>query len=518
MLTVGTRATCLVTFLSSCAIVIAAASCGSDSGGEGAGSNGSDHDSGPAGAAGAAPDASDTGAGTGGTSTEDASPDAAEAGSAGSAGSVSNLIAGLENDDFTVQEGAFLLPDLSSCCDEGKSCSGNNPSSPYGTFQLPPAPEQTAINPNADAQGWSQVWRLREDEAVVYVGVTPPKARYFGFTPYLFDRDLGDPERHIAFASLSETLNNGVIGVDSSAGGGVFDRPVVIVAAANAETDARVRGALRAAGWPEEAINTIVIDPAKSQFGLEEEADTFGLLFRVAVFENEAEGEQYLAALPGTVLRVTPNTALPASPLPSPTVRPKDTSHDESGLSSSLNQLGAAIVAAYPDYDAKHLVVTEGTPDPDACIQGTSVCAGDNRDTIYPSILPRVLFQQDTDFYVAYGVNHAMSGKASYANASVYAMHHLVGVASVTDAQYAGSATDYVPSGPNTDQLYAWKIARDCGTDPHCLSVPDAGCPTGVQTGELGAIAFRLYLEPTTHTAADPSTVILDRIIRFEAN
>ena len=36
--------------------------------------------------------------------------------------------------------------------------------------------------------GMSPVWRLRPDEAVVYLGKTPPAAKYFSYTPYIFDR------------------------------------------------------------------------------------------------------------------------------------------------------------------------------------------------------------------------------------------------------------------------------------------------------------------------------------------
>ncbi len=116
---------------------------------------------------------------------------------------------------------------------------------------------------------------------------------------------------------------------------------------------------------------------------------------------------------------------------------------------------------------------------------------------------------------MVYGVNHALSGKTTYSSASVYAAEHLAGVAAVTSQQYGGSADSYLPGNPDAPKLYAWKIARSCGSDPHCLTIPDAGCPTGVGAGKLGAIAFRTYLEPTTFTAPDPSTLVHDRVLRF---
>lgn len=437
-----------------------------------------------------------------------------QAGSAGSAGSLEGFKAALASDGFTVQEGKFEPTDLSTCCNDGKSCFGNNPTSPYATFRVPAAPGQTVGNPGADAQGASTVYRLRADEAIVYLGTTPPKARYFGFTPYLFDRDDGNGGRRNVFASLSETLNNGVILVDPS-GPDPFNHATVVIAAADQGIDGRVRSALTSAGWPSTSINSIVFDPTKGHFGIEQNADTFSVLFRAAVFDQPAEGKAYIENLPGTVLRLTPNQTAAADPFPSPSARAKDTTHTEEAYKDAADALGQALLAAFPGFDGKHMVVSEGTPDPDACIQGTSSCAGDNRDTVYPATIPQPLFESPDEFFVVYGVNHAAVGKASYSNASVYAMEHLVGVGSVTSRQYEGSAATYLPNHPDVAKLYAWKIARDCTGDPQCLAIADAGCPQGVGAGKSGAIAFRVYLEPTTNTGPDPATLIRDRVIRF---
>jgi hypothetical protein len=443
-----------------------------------------------------------------------ASGGAGQAGAGGSGGSTAALETALQADGFQLQAGKFEVMDLSGCCAEGKSCSGNNPTSPYGSFRLPPGPGQTALNPGADANGDAVTYRLRADEAILYLGATPPKARYFGFTPYLFDRYESATTRRSVFASLSETLNNGMIGVDDSSQG-VFERPAVVIASADEGIDGRVRAAVTSAGWPSSALNSIVFDPSKSKLGLEEEADTFNVLFRVAIFDDADKGKAWLAALPGTVYRLTPTQPGAAKPFGSPAARAKDLIHTEDSLKSATDKLGAALITAFPGYSGQHMVVNEGTPDPDACIQGTSSCAGDNRDTIYPATIPQKMFTSSDEFYVVYGVNHHAAGKATYSNASVYAIEHLVGVASVHNGTYQGSAADYLPGDPDVGKLYAWKIARNCGSDPHCLPIPDAGCPTGLQAGAVGAIAFRVYLEPTTLTAPDPSTLVRDRVIHF---
>src|SRR5262249_44276607 len=90
---------------------------------------------------------------------------------------------------FDVARGELAFPTLDCCA--AVTCFGNNPSSPYGEFFVPRGSGQTAANPGERADGTSPAWRLREDEAIVYVGPTPPHVGYFGFTPYLFDRQNG---------------------------------------------------------------------------------------------------------------------------------------------------------------------------------------------------------------------------------------------------------------------------------------------------------------------------------------
>lgn len=413
---------------------------------------------------------------------------------------------------FTVQAGSFEFMDMTACCQT--SCSGNNPSSPYATFYVPPGPGQTAPNSKARADGMSAAYRLRKDEAIVYVGTTPPQASYFGFTPYLMERTDPSGAVRTPFASLSETLNNLVIGTDT---GGPFERTTAVIAAADSTTTDRARAALLLSGVPASAINVVTFDPTKGHFGLDETSDTFGVLFRMAVVQDAAKRDAYIAHPPGSVFRITPSAADAGStPLPSPAARAKASSPNEAPLRPAVNRLGDAIKAAYPGYDAQTVRVDEGVPDPDACINGTAVCAGDNRDTTYPGTPPRVLFKDDDDFYVVFGANHQVTGKTAYSNVSVYALEKLVGIKSVASNEYPGSAAKYVPSDAQVGKLYAWKIARKCNGEAFCMEIPKGACPTGIENGALGNITFRTYLEPSSKTAPDPATLVGDRVLVFK--
>lgn len=455
-------------------------------------------------------DPSGTAGGTGGTG-----------GATGSTTMPVDFTTALETDGFQVQEGKFHLLDISDCCAPDKSCAGNNPSSPYSSYYLPRAPGQTVANPEEDAGGLSNTYRLGPDEAVVWVGETPPEAAYFGFTDYLMSRDDGAGQRTPVFASLGETTNVGVIGVDGPAGGPKFGRQAMIIHAADATVAARVRAAAVAGGFPDGAINVSPIDAANTHLGVDEAADTLGVLFRVALFEDATAGKAWLDAPPAKVYRVTPTAAPPAPELyGKATSRPKDASNDENPTyAAAVEELKQAILAAHA---ATHTAivedVSEGTPDPYACIAGTKVCAGDNRDTVYPATKPFLWLPKATDFIVVFGVSHPETGKATYANASVYSVDHLFGVVSATSKEWKGSASHYLPGHPMADQLYAYKLARDCNGDPYCLAVPQGTCPEGIDPGKLAVIAFRAYLEPATSTAPDPATLVRDGVIRFKTN
>lgn len=413
---------------------------------------------------------------------------------------------------FQVQSGVFKFLDLSNCC--VTNCSGNNPSSPYAAFFVPPAPGQTAPNPNPEPDGTSASYRLRADEAIVYLGAMPPEAAYYGFTPYLMERSDAQGTRHSIFASLSDTLNHLVV---TSEGATPFEHRAAIVFSADATTAELARQSLIASGVAAAAINLLVLDPAKARLGLGANADAFGILFRLALVTDPAKRAAYLANPGGQLLRITPTTPRALNPLPSPQKRPQATSPTETILRPALNRLGDAITAAHPGYTARDLAVDEGVPNPGNCIANLTYCAGDNPDTNYPGIAPRVLFSSDDDFYIAYGVNHDLTSKTSYNNVSVYALEHLVGLVSVASDQYAGSARAYLPSDPAAPMLFAWKIARTCGPlEPFCLEVPKGGCPTGIPNGAPGTLTFRTYLEPASKTAPLSSTLLRDRILLFK--
>lgn len=109
------------------------------------------------------------------------------------------------------------------------------------------------------------------------------------------------------------------------------------------------------------------------------------------------------------------------------------------------------------------------------------------------------------------GVNHHALANASYVNLSVYHLEKLLGVTEVTQDRLYGSAGAYAPAG---ELLYAYKVARNCGGDPNCMTIP-AGFP-GVPPGKPISLVERAYLEAETGVGPRYDELVLPVFVRFQ--
>lgn len=132
-------------------------------------------------------------------------------------------------------------------------------------------------------------FRLRQDEAIVLIGLTPPPVKYFSYTPYLSTKMYPDGKRYI-LASLGDQLNNAVI---KSIGNSPFNTPVALIFTPDQGTDARIREALRRAGYPAAIVNTVVFPASMLKLGHTETADMLRIVTRTAVWEDTAAAAAY---------------------------------------------------------------------------------------------------------------------------------------------------------------------------------------------------------------------------------
>lgn len=389
-----------------------------------------------------------------------------------------------------------------SDCQQLASCYGNNPASPYGLFFLPPAPGEVQY-PLATAFQRGPLraaWKLRPDEAVLFVGNTPPESRYFSFRSYVFERQGKE-----LFASLGDPVNHRTI----AAGGQPFASPVATISTGDKALDQVLRNHLVSAGLSSTRINSDVMPPAKARFGLGSEGDTFTMLLRTGLFAEQGAGDRYLASSGASVYRIRPATPRTPTPAATPVARKGGTGSSENGLRTALDSVEASTRSQNSRY---RLTAVPSAPigrNGETCLSNYTTCLGDNPDALYTANVPVLL--GPTESVIVYGVNHTRTQKATYTSLSLTTSDDKVGWGSVIDHQLVGSARAYLPTGHrDADTMFAYRIARQCNGAPYCYQVPAA-----IGVDQRITVVVRAYLEPGTNTAPHSSETLRARVLKI---
>jgi len=443
-------------------------------------------------------------------------------------GDIEAFQAALEADGFTVQEGKLETFDVIAMYNAGliPSCYGNNAQAPYMCYKLPVAPGQTTNNTVSDspikpenAGLWAD-YRLRPDEAIVFIGMTPPECSYFSYCSYIAVRyypDEGQARR--VFGSLGDPLNNMTIGTEGTPNGeegDVFGQNTVIICTADKGIDGRVRDSLASAGYSMDIVNTDVIPPGLVKMGLDAEDDTFILLHRLAFFTDEQAGEDYMASEQGTVFRLTPGGDTQLEPFEVPELRVRGTGDTaELDLIGALEELRQAILAKYGNLRATELETSPWLLQGYNAIQTGTDALGDNNDTVYLRTDQFTLGDDPQEFLIVYGVNHAALGKCTYNNFSIYGADIMNGIAGRENATLAGTAEEYLPDNPAAQYLYVCKVARDAAGDPACVEIPTGPGAYGIPLDVQAFLGYRIYLEKETKTGPFWFELLYDRVIKF---
>lgn len=479
---------------------------------------------------------------------------------------VDKLVAELRDDGFIVQEGDYKMIDILKLCSEGwlKYCFGNNAGFPYLAYLLPPAPGQKPSRGQKPPVGFDPhdpnnfpanidfippgiTYKLRPDEAILFVGKTPPQARYFSYRSYVgfvankpgkdysdvFTLDTGEGGfYHRVFASLGDPLNHlnkFTSGTPNGKPGNAFNRETVLITSAHQGINKRLRKALKKAGISLSIVNDDVIPLPLVNMGLEKGKDTFLVLTRAALWQDEAEGRAFLTEPTNTcrVFRLTPKQELAADPYPVPELRQRGSGISEFKIvpnaAADLETVRRAILKKYglPQYKAKELHTSIWLPEGYIGISDDLDVLAEDRDTTY---LKTDDFQlkSDDDFIIVYGVNHEKTGKAIYCNVSFYGRELLNGVAGTNSALFTGSAREYLPADcQNADYYYVVKIARKkSAPDENCVIVEKStgnpkGKAYGVDNNKEAYIAFRSYIEKPNQVGPAHFELIYDRAILF---
>ena len=457
----------------------------------------------------------------------------------------------LAQDGFTVQEGRIGYLDLIKLCDLSvlPSAYGNNPTTKYLTYFVPAAPGHKVPELFSRItlalgmpQDTSAFWDLGPDEAVVFVGRTPPECKYFSYDHYLLSKTYGNETRWL-FSNLGDAVNNLVVntvGTPNGSAGDPFNQTTVIVATADRGIYQRIRDAALSAGYSADIFNTQVLPSSMLNMGLEDSSDMFIMLIRPALYKDEQAGDDYRNNIPAVLLRITPNGSAEPDRYDYPDLRVRGTGTTEFDLLDDLEELRIAILNKYSGLNATELPTSIAVPAGSDAIQRGIDALGPASDCCYlwsanqtvssptppfPDTSQYYDFLRDpaitlgndaNEFIIVYGVNHVATGKATYSNFALYGADIFNGVKAIHDDEFTGSAEEYLPDNPNAKYLYVYKFARNCSGDQYCYEVPYGVGAYGIELDQPLFIAWRSYLEEATKTGPSSSEIVYDRAIKFD--
>jgi len=403
-----------------------------------------------------------------------------------------------------------------------EDANGNNAGANYMVTLVPPSSRSPTLNVAP------VVLQMDQDEALVWVGYTPPSARYFSYQPYLMNRYLGDatpPTIKKLFARLGDSINNYNLPLP---GADPFLQFYVLIIAANQDTYHKVAQAIQNAGIATDRIMALAIpnqtDPeAPINFGLTLTADSFNFLHRLSVGDSESAQMEYVNDPTIELLRVTPKTPLAVNPITRPTSRPRRTGIREQQIADVPDHLARLRTAIIDRFSRAYRYVkplqtsTWMYPGGDVAIAEREDVLGETNDTLYLKSQDFVL--NPDDLIVVFGVNHDQTGKSVYSNVSCYgtAENGVGGILSTPPTasapsrqSYFGTAAAYLPEldADQANRLYVYKFARQADDDTtYAIPYNADGRFYGHNDGDTVFMGFRIYVDVLTTVGAYPGTV-----------
>ncbi|MCB0405065.1 MAG: hypothetical protein KDD51_09780 [Bdellovibrionales bacterium] len=461
----------------------------------------------------------------------------------------------LEANSHEVREGGFSVIGNEDCAGLIKvfgNCFGNNPAAPYLVPLIPRHPKEY-IDPFyhtelflGETQNKSMSYRLREDEAIVTIGITPPKAAYFGAQTYNFTRagntisvptidglntlftGSPNPDRYISFSSLGNAFNNYILAKKTGAASG-FGQNFVLITTPSPDTEAAVRAALSDAGIPVNRIFTEAI-PSEMKLGLSSSSDDFSMLIRYAVPESKSQADAWRADPSLRVYRISKKT-IGTTRRFGPIALDTRAADSERGLGLALDdftrevavRLGQRRLINVKEFVAPSFLVGQN------CLKLHMNCLGDTQDTDTYRTASVSSFG-DSDVVVITGINHTVTGNAQYISLGFSISESFAGIAS--DSQTAasvgfmsgeltGSAEAFLKKVGGgvplrlrsaAPKFYVRLAARHCDGLPFCTPITDAQLPLNQDL----TVLRRAYIRPGTVRGPDPAQLLSPRYFMYQ--
>eukprot|EP00592_Proboscia_alata_P015121 CAMPEP_0194392896 /NCGR_PEP_ID=MMETSP0174-20130528/122994_1 /TAXON_ID=216777 /ORGANISM="Proboscia alata, Strain PI-D3" /LENGTH=588 /DNA_ID=CAMNT_0039188515 /DNA_START=97 /DNA_END=1864 /DNA_ORIENTATION=+ len=432
----------------------------------------------------------------------------------------------MENKGYLVDKGEFQFWSPEDCEEEGGlKCFGNNPDSPYGVYSFHNDFEgEYTRDLNLDLER-----RLRIDEAVVFFGLTPPLAKYFGFTHYLGRRTFEEDEAVVFFgltpplakyfgfthylgrrinkiragstrksSSLSDAINPMNIKVTGDGSyEASFNSDVCIVTTGDQNMFEAVKEGMQYAGVPPEVMNLQVLSSDTLNLGNDRTRDSITWLHRIMRFIDKDAGNAYMENPPVHLFRVSPKVPVDRAlvvPYPLPDRMNRATGVGEIDLRSSVQGLEAVLRRLFHLRADISLFQAKSKPTAtqgEQCLEDNANCKRDNPDAAYFANLPGYTLGQN-DVFIIYGINHVKTGYAKYMSVTLYGLNGIAFASLNSEDDMEGTAAKFIPDSPNVDKLFAVVMARDCQNYANCLKIPYAGSK-GLPAGIPPLMSVTLY-------------------------
>ena len=394
------------------------------------------------------------------------------------------------------------------------NANGNNVGVPYFGIQLPPPPGMDSL------YSIPLNYNIRPDEAVILMGRTPPKCKYFSYRSYLMNRYYDfppPPTRKKINASLGETTSlyrmRPDLPLDS-----MFSRKFALIMAADSLLAMQMKAFILAA-TAEIASADIHFDilPPGGLFrlGTNPTADWTNFLHRVSLFDDTATQNNYLDHPPLEVIQVTRNN--PSTPVlfSLHPFKPRASGITEFNLYANVNLLENGIYNSYHEnYDIVWLSSTPFNLESFTAIQQGVDAFGDNHDCLY--VRTNDFLLGENDIALAYGVDHTKTGQAVYDNVIIYGSKYFDGFGGLTNEMMAKSARQFLSDTAVADKFFAYSFSRHpIPGNPYVFIVPADSNNTlsGINVDDSAFLCTRLYVNSVTKIGPDPLEVVIDRFV-----
>lgn len=424
-----------------------------------------------------------------------------------------DLAKSLKQNGYHVRQAGIDHTNAITICNAGYApdCQGNNAGFPYFVINMPPAPSYDTLYNS------TILFNLRNDEAIIAIGKTPPECKYFSYRSYLVSRlyTIPDITRKKIYASLGDatscySMKPNLPIVE------MFERDFAVISASDSIIAYQVKQLImNNTTIPEGDIYFDVIPSDIYRFGFSQLADWGNFLHRASIFTNSSAGNAYINNPTLEILRVTPITPNTPVYLSNPALKSRITGNDEFYLNDEFEQLEHSLFNNYiNDYDVAFLDPCVWLMEGYQAIQEMKNVLGEVRDALY--IRTESFSFNEDDIIVVYGVNHTKTGKAVYSNVSCYRDSIFAGYGGIKNNQYEKTAREYIADTAIADYFFVYKFARyPIANDSNVYIVPQDTDNNllGINFGGHAFMAFRAYIDTTSKVGPSPQEVIFSRAL-----